>query len=30
MPVKEDTPLLNLGQELMQGICSSSATAGNG
>jgi D-alanyl-D-alanine carboxypeptidase len=29
MPVKEDTPLLNLGQELMQGICSSSATAGN-
>lgn len=29
MPVKEDTPLLNLGHQLMQGICTSSATAGN-
>ncbi len=29
MPVKEDTPLLNLEQQLMQSICTSSATAGN-
>jgi len=27
MPVTEDTPLLNLEQQLMQGICTSSATA---
>jgi D-alanyl-D-alanine carboxypeptidase len=29
MPVKEGTPLLNLERQLMQGICTSSATAGN-
>ncbi len=29
MPVQEVTPLLNLEQQLMQSICSSSATAGN-
>lgn len=29
MPVHEDTPLLNLEQELMQAICTSSATAGD-
>lgn len=29
MPVKEDTPVLNLEQELIQAICSSSATTGN-
>ena len=29
MPVKEDTPLLNLGNQLINAICTSSATAGN-
>ena len=29
MPVNEDTPLLNLEQQLIQSICGSSATAGN-
>lgn len=29
MPVREDTPLLNLEEQLMQGICTSSATAGD-
>ena len=29
MPVKEDTPLLNLGVQLIEGICTSSATEGN-
>ena len=29
MPVNEDTPLLNLAEQLMQGICTSSTTAGN-
>jgi D-alanyl-D-alanine carboxypeptidase len=29
MPIREDTPLLNLEVQLMQAICTSSATAGN-
>lgn len=29
MPVKEDVPLLNLEEQLIEGICSSSATSGN-
>ena len=29
MPVHEDTPLLNLGEQLINAICTSSATAGN-
>jgi hypothetical protein len=29
MPVKEDTPLLNLGNQLINAICTSSGTAGN-
>jgi D-alanyl-D-alanine carboxypeptidase len=29
MPVNEDTPLLNLGEKIINGICSSSATAGS-
>jgi len=29
MPVNEDTPLLNLGEQIINGICSSSATAGD-
>ncbi len=28
-PVNEDTPLLNLGEQIIQGICTSSATSGN-
>jgi hypothetical protein len=28
-PVNEDTPLLNLGEQIINAICSSSATAGN-
>lgn len=28
-PVNEDTPLLNLGEQIINAICSSQATAGN-
>jgi hypothetical protein len=27
--VNEDTPLLNLGEQIIQGICTSAGTAGN-